>query len=195
VTRLLDALFLDRDGTLIVERDFLRDPKGVRLTRGAGRALQPYAAAGTKLFVVTNQSGIARGKLTWEDVHAVNSEVQRRLSRFHLAIEEFLICPHFPDGVISRYAVSCRCRKPGTALHEEAVARYRLTPARCAVAGDKWDDVGAGMTMGMWQVHVLTGHGGDHRALVRDRAPECILASTLADGLETLARRIEQNPR
>ncbi|MCK6685223.1 MAG: HAD-IIIA family hydrolase [Thermoanaerobaculia bacterium] len=192
---LLDALFLDRDGTLIVEKDFLRDPRGVRLTRGAARALRPFVLSGTRLFVVTNQSGIARGKLGWPEVRAVNAEVARRLLRSGIPIAEFLICPHYPGGIVPEYAIECRCRKPGTALHEDVLARHGFSPSRCAVAGDKWDDIGAGAALGMAQIHVLTGHGREHRRTVRERAPECILASTLAEGLAVLAREVEKSPR
>jgi len=78
--RAWDALFLDRDGTLIVERGFLGDPRHVRLARGAAARLKAFTDEGTLLFVVTNQSGLARGALTREEVDAVNAEVVRRLA-------------------------------------------------------------------------------------------------------------------
>lgn len=188
--RRLDALFLDRDGTLIVERGFLSDPRGVRLTRGAAAALLRFTGRGTLLFVVTNQSGIARGKLTRREADAVNAEVARRLLARGVPVEGFLVCPHHPQGTVPEYSVACRCRKPGTLLHRRAIRRHGLDPRRCAVVGDKWDDVGAAVTLGALGVHVLTGHGRSHRARVRAEAPGTILAPSLPAGLALLEERL-----
>jgi len=189
-----DALFLDRDGTLIAEREFLGDPRGVRLAPGAAAALKRFSDRGTLLFVVTNQSGIARGKLTWVQVDAVNAEVATRLGRRGVPLAGTLVCPHLPGGVVPRWARRCRCRKPGTALHLRAIRRYGLDPRRCAVVGDKWDDVGAGLALGAAAVHVLTGHGREHRGRVASEAPSAILARTLAEGLSRLEALSDSSP-
>ena len=193
--RLFDALFLDRDGTLIVERGYLSRPSGVRLSPGAAAALKRFTDRGTLLFVVTNQSGIARGLLTWDDVRAVNSEVERRLARRGVPVAGFLVCPHYPAGTVAPYARRCRCRKPGTALHRRAIREFALRPERCAVVGDKWDDVGAGLVLGAAAVHVLTGHGRSERRRVEADAPGAILGTTLADGLEQLEVRLGALPQ
>ncbi len=187
-----DALFLDRDGTLIVERGFLSDPKGVRLSRGAAARLKRFADEGTKLFVVTNQSGLARGALTRAEVDAVNAEVVRRLAARSVPVAGVLVCPHHPDGVVPELSIRCACRKPGTLLHRRALKAHGLSGRKSAVLGDKWDDVGSGVALGAAQAHVLTGHGREHRARVVREAPDAILASTLADALDQLRRR---NPR
>ena len=187
--RPFDALFLDRDGTLIVERGYLADPSGVRLARGAAAALRRFVDAGTLLFVVTNQSGIARGRLSWDDVKAVNAEVERRLAVRGVPIAGFLVCPHYPEGTVAPYSRRCRCRKPGTLLHERAIRRHGLSPSRCAVVGDKWEDVAAGLALGAAGVHLLTGHGRAHRAKVEAEGGGVILARTLAEGLSKLEAR------
>ena len=187
--RAWDALFLDRDGTLIVERGFLGDPRHVRLARGAAARLKAFTDEGTLLFVVTNQSGLARGALTREEVDAVNAEVVRRLAARGVPVAGVLVCPHYRDGVVPELSRRCRCRKPGTLLHARALSAHRLSARRSAVVGDKWDDVGAGVTLGATQAHVLTGYGRAHRAAVRARAPGAILATSLADALEKLLRR------
>lgn len=184
-----DALFLDRDGTLIVEKGFLKDPRDVRLSRGAAERLKVFTDEGTLLFVVTNQSGLARGLLTRAEVDAVNAEVVRRLAARGVPVAGVLVCPHFPGGVVPGLSIRCRCRKPGTLLHERALAAHGLAGRRSAVVGDKWDDVGAGVALGAAYAHVLTGHGREHRAAVRARAPGAILAATLADALGQLRRR------
>lgn len=184
-----DALFLDRDGTLIVERGFLADPRGVRLSRGAATRLKAFTDEGTLLFVVTNQSGLARGVLTRAAVDAVNAEVVRRLAARGVPVAGVLVCPHYPGGTVPALSIRCRCRKPGTLLHARALAAHGLAARRSAVVGDKWDDVGAGVALGAAQAHVLTGHGREHRAAVLSRAPDAILAGTLAGALDQLRRR------
>lgn len=184
-----DALFVDRDGTLIVERGFLGDPRGVRLAPGAARRLKAFTDDGTLLFVVTNQSGLARGVLTRGEVDAVNAEVVRRLAARGVPVAGVLVCPHHPDGSVPELSIRCRCRKPGTLLHARALAAHGLSARRSAVVGDKWDDVGAGVALGAAQAHVLAGHGREHRAKVLERAPDAILASSFADALGQLRRR------
>jgi D-glycero-D-manno-heptose 1,7-bisphosphate phosphatase len=185
--RLLDALFIDRDGTLIVERGFLGDPAGVRLSRGGADRLKTFVEGGTLVFIVTNQSGLARGLLTRDQVDRVNAEVERRLLLRGVPITEVLVCPHHPEGSVAELTKRCLCRKPGTLLHEGALARHGLLASRSAVIGDKWDDIGAAVSLGARAAHVLTGYGRSQRATVRERAPGAILATSLADALEKLA--------
>ncbi|MEO6325301.1 MAG: HAD hydrolase-like protein, partial [Thermoanaerobaculia bacterium] len=132
------------------------------------------------------QSGVARGMTSPEEVVAVNTEVERRLLARGVPITEFLVCPHHPDGSVPEYTRDCRCRKPGTLLHRRALKEHGLEPARAAVFGDRWDDVGAGIALGATTVHLLTGYGREHRPIVKERAPGAILARTLADGLDRL---------
>jgi D-glycero-D-manno-heptose 1,7-bisphosphate phosphatase len=186
MARRFDALFLDRDGTLILERGFLKDPKGVRLARGAAARLKRFTDEGTLLFVVTNQSGLARGYLSFSDVEAVNAEVKRRLEARGVPLHGIFVCPHYHEGSVAHLVKSCRCRKPGLLLFRRALARHGIHPSRAAVIGDKWDDVGAGLALGATCVHVLTGHGRSHRAQVVAHAPGAILARTLADALDRL---------
>ncbi|HMM34886.1 MAG TPA: HAD-IIIA family hydrolase [Thermoanaerobaculia bacterium] len=189
---LLDALFLDRDGTLIAERGFLADPKGVRLAPGAAPLLARFASEGTSLFVVTNQSGVARGLTRWDEVSAVNAEVERRLAARGVPIAGWLVCPHHPEGRVREYAVACRCRKPGTLLHRRALRRHGLAAERSAVVGDKWDDVGAGLALGAIAGHLLSGHGREHRTRVLEKGGgRVILAGGLADGLRRLRAAAE----
>jgi D-glycero-D-manno-heptose 1,7-bisphosphate phosphatase len=187
--RLFDALFLDRDGTLVVERGFLGDPRDIRLAPGAARRLRVFARQGTALFIVTNQSGLARGFLKREQVEAVNAEIVRRYAARGVPFAGVLMCPHHPEGSVAALRRKCRCRKPGTLLHERALRARGLSARRSAVVGDKWDDVGSGLALGAVTAHVLTGHGRRERPLVLARAPGAILATTLADALDQLLSR------
>jgi D-glycero-D-manno-heptose 1,7-bisphosphate phosphatase len=184
-----DALFLDRDGTLVVERGFLGDPKDIRLAAGAAERLRIFAREGTALFIVTNQSGLARGFLTRSQVDSVNAEIVRRYAARGVHFAGVLVCPHHPEGAVASLRRRCRCRKPGTLLHERALRACGLSARRSAVVGDKWDDVGSGLALGAATAHVLTGHGRRERPLVLARAPGAILATTLADALDQLLSR------
>ena len=187
--RAFDALFLDRDGTLVVERGFLSDPRDVRLAPGAAERLRAFQRQGTALFIVTNQSGLARGLLTRGQVDAVNAEIVRRYLSRGVTFADVLVCPHHPEGTVPSLRRRCRCRKPGTLLHERALRTRGLSGRRSAVVGDKWDDVGSGLALGAATAHVLTGHGRRERPLVLARAPGAILATTLADALDQLLAR------
>jgi len=160
-----DALFVDRDGTLIAERGYLSDPRGVRLARGAAAGLKAFTDEGTLLFVVTNQSGLARGVLTRAQVDAVNAEVVRRLAARGVPVAGVLVCPHYPGGVVPELSIRCRCRKPGTLLHARALAAHGLSGRRSAVLGDKWDDVGAGVAQCLHHVEMTLFRCQKQRAL------------------------------
>lgn len=144
------ALFLDRDGTLIVDREYLQDPDAVELLPGTVEALRQARALGLRLYLFTNQSGIGRGYFTIEAVHRCNA---RMLELIGLGPDLFAgecIAPEHPD-VPSRY------RKPSPAYITEMIATDRLDPARSYMVGDKEADVLAGLRAGIGAVAVCTG--------------------------------------
>jgi histidinol-phosphate phosphatase family protein len=131
------AVLLDRDGTLIADVPYNGDPARVEPVPGARAAVERLRAAGVRLAVVTNQSGISRGLLTPEQVAAVNARVEHLLG----PLGPWLVCPHGPaDG--------CACRKPRPGLVLDAAARLGIDPDRCAVVGDVGADVQAALTAG-----------------------------------------------
>ncbi|MGX7707779.1 D-glycero-alpha-D-manno-heptose-1,7-bisphosphate 7-phosphatase [Methylobacterium sp. Gmos1] len=132
-------VFLDRDGTLIVERHYLGDPAGVRLETGVVEGLHHLRGAGARMAVLTNQSGVARGYFSRADVAAVNAEIDRQLAREGLYLDGWYVCPHGPQD-------RCRCRKPAPGLIEAACRDFAARnlacePAGCFVIGDKASDV------------------------------------------------------
>jgi histidinol-phosphate phosphatase family protein len=150
-------LFLDRDGTLIREEHFLRDPSKVALELGAVAGLQRFMAAGYRLVVVSNQSGVGRGLISEEEVESVNSKVAELLAAQGVFISSWYYCPHHPDE-------ECRCRKPGPALFEAASALCPVDWGRSLMIGDKPSDVQAGLNLGMQAVLITTGYGNMHLA-------------------------------
>jgi histidinol-phosphate phosphatase family protein len=137
------ALFTDRDGTLIRDAHFLRDPALVELLPGAAATLRRFRDAGYALVVATNQSGIARGLITESDYEAVRARLDALLAAEGVVLDLSLHCPHHPD-----HGGPCRCRKPGTGLFERARDALGLDFARSLFIGDRWRDVAPAIALG-----------------------------------------------
>jgi D-glycero-D-manno-heptose 1,7-bisphosphate phosphatase len=137
------AAFLDRDGTIIRDASYVRDPHDVELLPGAAAAIRRLNDSLIPVIIVTNQSGIARGYLTAADYELV----QRRLDDLLLAegarVAATYMCPHHPD-----ITGPCDCRKPALALYRQAIADHDLDPARSLFAGDRWRDVAPAAKLG-----------------------------------------------
>ena len=137
------AAFLDRDGTIIRDANYLRDPKDVDLLPGAGAAIRRLNDAGVAVIVVTNQSGIARGLLTRADYDAVRARLDDLLAKEGARITASYMCPHHPDAT-----GACDCRKPGLAMYTQAIEEHALDAKRSAFIGDRWRDVAASSALG-----------------------------------------------
>jgi D-glycero-D-manno-heptose 1,7-bisphosphate phosphatase len=148
------AAFLDRDGTLVIERHYLADPAGVQLVPGAATALRRLQDAGWALVIVTNQSGIARGLYAEADFHAVQRRVEEHLALAGVRIDSVGYCPHHPD-----FTGPCECRKPGTLLFREAAAGLGLDFASSVFIGDRLKDVLPARELGGRAFLVRTGYG------------------------------------
>jgi len=133
------AVFIDRDGTIIYDHGYIKDTNKVNLLDGAKEAIKLLRSKGFMIFIVTNQSGVARGLMTVSDVENVN---QKLLSMIGTSlIDDILICTHGPDA-------KCACRKPGTALVEKAAKEYKIDLAQSYAIGDKDSDKELGVKMG-----------------------------------------------
>jgi len=153
------AVFLDRDGTLIVERGYITVPEGVELISGAGAAVARLRAAGWKVFVVTNQGSVAKGMITEEELGLIHIRMLSLLSESGALIDGVYYCPHHPDGDQIQYAVECDCRKPRPGLLERAAGEHDIDLAESIMIGDSLRDLEAGKAAGARAVLVLTGHG------------------------------------
>ncbi len=146
-------LFLDRDGTIIVEKHYLKDPDEVELLPNAVDGLKKFVEKGVNLFIVTNQSGIGRGYFSVQDLYKVNKRLCDILSLYHVQIKDIEFCPHSPDD-------NCRCRKPKTYMWEKLQKKYNLISHETVVIGDKLSDVLMGRNAGfILNALVLTGYG------------------------------------
>ena len=148
------AVFLDRDGTLIEDRHYLRDPSQVRLLPGAGDAVRRLNAAGLPAVIVTNQSGIARGLLTEADYLATVRRLDELLLAAGARVDGHYHCPHLPE-----LTGPCDCRKPGPLLFERAARELGLDLATSWWVGDRERDLAAADRYGGRAVLVLSGDG------------------------------------
>ena len=155
------AVFVDRDGTLIQEREYLSDPAGVEMVPGAMDAVRALKDGGFAVVVVTNQSGIARGLYTLEDYEAVAARVNEVLQEHGASVDGTYFCPHHPE-----VTGDCDCRKPGTGMYQTAAEELDLNLARSYYVGDKLTDVLPGIALGGVSILVRTGYGAEHEAAV-----------------------------
>lgn len=157
------AAFLDRDGTLMVEREYLADPDGVELLPGAAEAVKLLARRGYAIVLVTNQSGIARGLYGEEDYRAVQARLEALLREAGAAVDGAYHCPHHPD-----FTGPCDCRKPAPGLFLRAAEELGLDLARSLYIGDRLRDVLPGLERGGRAFLVRTGYGRDEEAAAPD---------------------------
>lgn len=144
------ALFLDRDGTLILDKHYLADPAGVELIPGVTAALIRARSLGYRLFLFTNQSGIARGLHTLEDVHRCNRRMEELLGLPLPLFDEICIATEGPE-------VTDGYRKPSPRFILESIARHDLDPRACWMVGDRESDIDAGLNARIRSVAVCTG--------------------------------------
>jgi len=153
------AVFVDRDGTLNREVHYLADVAGLRLLPGVATAIRELRAAGFAVVVVTNQSGVARGRMTMATVDAIHRELMRRLRVRGALLDGVYVCPHHPSEGLPPLRRRCRCRKPGAGLVRRATREQGLDLARSYCVGDGAVDLGLAAATGTRAVLVLTGHG------------------------------------
>ena len=147
------AVLFDRDGTVIFDRHYLSDPAGVELIPGTGEAIAKLGRAGAASYLVSNQSGIGRGYFPESGWYSCQARLDELLAGFGAKLEDSRFCPHDP-------ADACSCRKPGTGMWESLREAHGLEAPRCAMVGDKPEDLRFGINAGLAAaVLVLTGKG------------------------------------
>ncbi|NCO52486.1 MAG: HAD family hydrolase [Deltaproteobacteria bacterium] len=151
------AIFLDRDGTLNREKNYLIDPADFTFIPGVPQALKRLQDAGFLLVVVTNQSGVARGYYPLAAVENLHRYLQTQLASLGVQISAFYVCPHYVGGQ-APYNLNCSCRKPRPGLLLQAAAELKLDLGRSFMIGDKLSDVQAGQAAGCRSLLVRSGH-------------------------------------
>jgi D-glycero-D-manno-heptose 1,7-bisphosphate phosphatase len=153
------AVFLDRDGTINEEVNYLGDPAQLKLTPGAAKAIHLLNSHHIPVIVVTNQAGIARGYFTIAQMHLVHHALDAMLAPDNAKIDAYYFCPHHPTAGIGEYKISCTCRKPEPGMFHQAAQDLHLDLTKSYLVGDKLTDIQAGNRAGCRTVLVETGYG------------------------------------
>lgn len=182
------AVFLDRDGTINVEKDYLVRSEEFEFIPGVPEAIARLKKAGFLVIVVTNQSGVARGYFGVDAVQRLHVHLQQQLAAFGTSIDGFYFCPHHPEHGKGEYRIDCDCRKGNPGMLLQAAADYAIDLANSYMVGDKLADVEAGKRAGCQPILVLTGYGPDEVGKLADEkvpvvadlpaAVDCILAAS-----------------
>lgn len=175
------ALMLDRDGTIIEDEHYGRDPARVRLIDGAAEGIRCANAAQVPVIVVTNQSGIGRGIISPAEYAAVAARVDALLAADGARIDATYYCPHHPevDG-------PCRCRKPGTLLYERAADDHALSLPQSVYIGDRARDVAAATAFGGFGI-LVPSHG---TPAAERETPGVTVAPTIREAMMLAAARL-----
>ena len=179
------AFFLDRDGVINVDVDYLYKPEDVVLCPGVGKAIRKINEAGYLAVVVSNQSGIARGMYTLREVKAVERKIRELLEPENARLDAFYYCPHYKDGSVPEFAVECACRKPKPGLLLNAIRDLGIDPSASFLIGDQLSDLRAGEEAGCKAV-VLVTTGQGSRNLEKARAENRIVKPGLPEAVEYL---------
>ena len=159
------AVFFDRDGVLNRDVGYAHRPDQIEWTPGVVEAIRLANEAGRLVFVVTNQSGVARGYFDEATVQALHRWMAETLAAQGARIDGFAYCPHHPDGVVAGYARDCDCRKPAPGMIEALIVQHAIDPTRSILIGDKASDLHAAQAAG---VRGLLFTGDDLPALMRE---------------------------
>ncbi len=157
------AVFLDRDGTIIREVDYLSRLQDVELLPQAGEAIARLNRRQIPVILVSNQSGVARGKFSESFVAETHHYLQEILAREGAHLDDFFFCPHHPEAGMAPYKKVCDCRKPAPGLLHEAAERYQLDLTKSYVIGDKLIDVELALRVGGKGILVETGYGKNEK--------------------------------
>lgn len=145
------TVFVDRDGTINIDVHYLDDPDKFEMYPGVQRGVKKLQENGFKIIVITNQSGIARGYFTEEQLSAVHERMKQEFQSFNVTLDGIYYCPHHLDD-------KCNCRKPNTGLFEKAIHEHNIDVKRSYMLGDKILDIGAGKKIGVKTVLIPEPH-------------------------------------
>lgn len=168
------AIFLDRDGTINREVNYLSDPDQFELLPGAAETIAGWNTGGWMVVVVTNQSGVGRGYFSAETVQAIHERMQSELAERNARIDAIYCCMHRPDE-------ACACRKPKVELFRRAADDLGIDVQKSYFVGDKWSDVLPAAQLGGRGILLLTGHGETEAANAPADAPPVATAADLRD--------------
>lgn len=163
------AAFLDRDGTVTVERGHVTRAEDLSLTRGAACAIRRLNEAGVLAVIVSNQSGVARGLMSEEDLALIHDALEELLAAEGARLDGAYYCPNFSEGSVERYTIDTSCRKPEIGMIERACRELDIDLSSSVVVGDQITDIELAHRAGIPGVLVMTGKGSRAEALAVER--------------------------
>lgn len=143
------AIFFDRDGTLNVDVGYLYKFEQFEWLEGAIDTIKFCNENDYLVIVITNQSGVARGMFTEEDVQKLHQQMNEDLKKYSAHIDDFFYCPHHPQAIVEQYKVECECRKPKSKMIEDACVKYDIDKSKSLMIGDRSRDVECGINAGV----------------------------------------------
>ena len=162
------AVFLDRDGVIVKQEEYLNRAEDLVLIPGTGEAIARLNAASILVIVVTNQAGIAKGHLTLSALEEIHARLRRELSTYKARLDAIYYCPHHPEATIPAFLRDCPCRKPGIGMFEKARDEHGIDLDISYLVGDATGDILAGKHAGCRTILVATGFGGsDERYVIK----------------------------
>jgi histidinol-phosphate phosphatase family protein len=181
------AAFLDRDGTLIFDKNYLSSPQQVKLYSYTAESINKLRKAGFKIIVVTNQSGIGRGMFTLKDLKKVNKKFTDILKAQGAKIDALYFCPHTDED-------RCSCRKPAAGMVLQAAKEHNIDLERSYTVGDSVRDYLLGYNSGGKGIMVLTGHGRKQQKKIKDSQIKPLgVCRTLKEAANLIIRDAEKN--
>lgn len=169
------VVILDRDGTIVIDRNYLSDPAGLEFEVGAAEGLRSMYGHGYRLVVITNQSGIGRGLFSHQRLQEIHDRLRQMVESIGVRLEGIYYCPHLPDA-------GCLCRKPQIELFNRAASELGFDPSSAVVIGDKMTDIEFGHRAGAATVLV----GADSSRLAHGPKPDFIVRD-LVQAVEVIA--------
>jgi D-glycero-D-manno-heptose 1,7-bisphosphate phosphatase len=162
------ALFLDRDGVINEEIQYLHRVEDIRLIPGSAQTIAQMNSIGVLVIVVSNQAGIGRGLYSEEDYFKVQEHLGALLKSLKAHVDRSYFCPHHPEHGLGDYRTPCTCRKPNPGMLLQAADDFGLDLHKCIMVGDRETDLEAGRAVGCRTVLVRTGYGKRVEAMLRE---------------------------
>lgn len=182
------AVFLDRDGTLLEEANYIAELERLVFFPYSADAVRLLNRAGLAVVVITNQAGIARGIVEESFVGEAHAAITGQLAEAGARVEAYYYCPHHPQGIVERYRRACDCRKPQPGMLRRASEELGLDLAASFVVGDKLTDIEAGHAVGARGVLVRTGYGRKEEALPDRRVQPDAIVDNLMGAVSWILR-------
>jgi len=187
------AVFLDRDGTVTVERGHVTSAEGLEMIDGAGEAVRRLNGAGLLVVVISNQSGVARGLMAERDLAGIHAALEGLLESEGARIDAAYYCPNYEGGSVAGYTDDTSCRKPATGMVEQASRDLGIDVASSFIVGDQITDLELARNAGMPGVLVMTGKGERAEARAEERGvPIAHRAQDLGGAVDWILERLER---